>query len=920
MKSDLTCPVEITCVQVEQREGEHQGQIVCLIDFFNLSAKVVDSLQMNIICFDAQGERLGGRLVRAAAMAQPRENFSGAFAPEHVDGAVRVEASVEKVWFQDGVLWRREDRNVREYTPNALPQGRELDRLKTVAGEDAAGYAREDDIVWMCVCGRANRTSDDKCLRCEREREQVLREYSFSAIDSTLGKKERERQKKTQLSLRRSSEETVRTMKAQQKQSNKRKRRMKTIIALLCVIALLLAGLRWGLPYAGCLYAQDRLDKGLAADAKEIFLFVDSYWPGYMNAGEKANEAERTIISGLITAGSDEALEEAAKRAQVLGSDALHEQAVLDRAALAHKNGDMDTAQALYASLESSEEAQARLLALIYEIADSAVDRVDYPIAIERFASLGDYEDAAARLEDCIYLYGRQLMREGEYAKACEQFMQVLSVPDAMSLLRSCRYALAGEQMEAGAYIEAAALYESLGVYEEAETRAKKCRYTAGMSLLGENKLEEAAMQLKMAEDYEDAPERFADAVFTLGSAALEGKDYQTAIIWLEQLNHEGEAADALDRAIYAYAKELEAAGNREQAALEYARLGDYEDAADCAAALEYAIAVDEMKKSPEAALARFEGLGDYKDAKDMVRECRYALALAASDAGDHDAALERFTALGSYRDSKSRALSSRYAYAGQLVQDGEYDKAAKYYADCGAYLDAEELTMRARYQAAAALEEKGEAQQAAAAFAALGSYEDAKLRTARNETAWLGATYNGARMDLELGDYDNVIAALEPYVGIELPARYASIPDMYETACLEGAKELIERGRPLDALPLLERIASNKQADKLLDSYVYRVIGRWKDAQGTEYIFRPDGSCLLAGEEGYFGGKGYAIFVGSEPYPTKEVYSVVSLRGKNLTIKNGQTGKNIRLTYVGEATAKPAETEPATPSEAAAQ
>ena len=136
MKSDLTCPVEIVSVQVEQKQEGEKQQIVCLIDFFNLSQKVIDSLQMNIICFDAQGERLGGRLVRAAVMANARERFSGAFAPEHVDGAVRVEAAVEKVWFQDGILWRREDRNVREYTPNALPQGRELERLRSVAGEE----------------------------------------------------------------------------------------------------------------------------------------------------------------------------------------------------------------------------------------------------------------------------------------------------------------------------------------------------------------------------------------------------------------------------------------------------------------------------------------------------------------------------------------------------------------------------------------------------------------------------------------------------------------------------------------------------------------------------------------------------------------------------------------------------------------
>ena len=106
MKSDLTCPVEIVRVTI-QRETEdtnENGQILCLIDFFNLSDKVIDSIQMNIICFDAEDQRLGGRLVRAGAHGEPRENFSGAFAPEHVENVARVEAAVEKVWYQDGVM------------------------------------------------------------------------------------------------------------------------------------------------------------------------------------------------------------------------------------------------------------------------------------------------------------------------------------------------------------------------------------------------------------------------------------------------------------------------------------------------------------------------------------------------------------------------------------------------------------------------------------------------------------------------------------------------------------------------------------------------------------------------------------------------------------------------------------------------
>ena len=62
MKSDLTCPVEIVRVTI-QRETEdtnENGQILCLIDFFNLSDKVIDSIQRYSKAeLEAVAERLG---------------------------------------------------------------------------------------------------------------------------------------------------------------------------------------------------------------------------------------------------------------------------------------------------------------------------------------------------------------------------------------------------------------------------------------------------------------------------------------------------------------------------------------------------------------------------------------------------------------------------------------------------------------------------------------------------------------------------------------------------------------------------------------------------------------------------------------------------------------------------------------------
>lgn len=915
MKSDLTCPVEVVSVRIgqESEESGSKGQLVCVIEFFNLSEKVIDSLQMNIVGYDGEGGRIGGRLVRAAARGEARARFSGAFLPDRLEGAERVEASVEKVWFQDGVVWRREERNVREFTPNALPEGRELDRLRAVAGPDAAGYAREDDIVWMCVCGRANRTSDDRCRRCERQREQVLKDYSFAAIDSTVGRKERQLEQQTRDTLRRSSEETAREMTQAQQRAQKRRRRLTAAVMLLALIAAGLAAARWGVPYAACWWAQRELGEGRAADAKETFLWVDAYWPGFMNAGGRAQEAERRIIEGFLSVGTDEALAQAATRAQALGTqegDALYERAVLERAELARAGGELLRAEALLRPLEGSEAAQAMLRETVYAIAEAAQERLDYKTAIERFASLAGEGDADARRQECIYLYGRQLMREGQYELACEQFLQVTQEPDAISLIRQCRYALALEKQEAGEYVAAAELYESLGIYEEAETRARLCRYTVGMQALSQGELETAAEQLRLAEGYEDAQERFADAALTLGSSALAAGDYEAAIRWLEPLDGEGEAGELLKAAKYAYAQTLEEAGRSEEAALQYAELGSYEDAAQRRNAIEYALAVRDMERDPEAALARFEGLGKYQDAPEQAKACRYALAAADFDAGDYDIALERFEALGDYADSVGQAMRSRYALAQQLSGERRYDEAAAQFEACGIYLDAESLAMCARYDAAAALEAEGRFQEAASAFAALGSYEDAKARTAACETAWLGATYTAARLDMENGDYASVIAGLEDVWQEELPQRYADIPEMYEEACLTYAQSLIDAKRPLDALPVLERIPENTKAAKLLNAYVYQIIGRWKDTRGTEYIFRRDGTCRIAGEERYFGGSNYDISLGDSPYPTSAGYGVVSLRNQTLTLKDRAAGTTLRLTYLGEPTQKEASAE----------
>ena len=120
---------------------------------------------------------------------------------------------------------------------------------------------------------------------------------------------------------------------------------------------------------AVCWYAGRQLESGRAADAKDLFAWVERGWPGQFGAQERANEAERVIIDGLLAIGTQDALSQAAQRAGALEDGAREEQANLALARLAIDSGDHAAAESLLRAMPTNEEAQALLLELVYSIA-----------------------------------------------------------------------------------------------------------------------------------------------------------------------------------------------------------------------------------------------------------------------------------------------------------------------------------------------------------------------------------------------------------------------------------------------------------------------------------------------------------------------------------------------------------------------
>ena len=144
---------------------------------------------------------------------------------------------------------------------------------------------REDDTVWLCVCGRANRTSDDRCLRCRRDRAHTVKAYSFAAIDSTLGRKERILEEKTRETLRRSSERTVQQMKDCTEKAEKAEKAPAHGHHAAGVCRAAAGGGALGRALrALSLYAGDKLDRGALRRTRRLYALIDRYWPDEFGA------------------------------------------------------------------------------------------------------------------------------------------------------------------------------------------------------------------------------------------------------------------------------------------------------------------------------------------------------------------------------------------------------------------------------------------------------------------------------------------------------------------------------------------------------------------------------------------------------------------------------------------------------------
>ena len=168
MKIDLSCPAELWRLDLPT-----EADRACALKMYNLSGKVINSVEVTLLLLDAKGEERARLNYRAHGLCgEPGKTFRMSVPLGREDALPdSCEVIFEKIWFDMGDIWRRDKAPMTTYVSNALLPSRELERLRHVAGDGAVGYPSAQKNVWVCVCGRANALDSDRCCRCERRRD-----------------------------------------------------------------------------------------------------------------------------------------------------------------------------------------------------------------------------------------------------------------------------------------------------------------------------------------------------------------------------------------------------------------------------------------------------------------------------------------------------------------------------------------------------------------------------------------------------------------------------------------------------------------------------------------------------------------------------------------------------------------------------
>ena len=892
LKVDLNCPIEPVSVELPEPDGTD-----ALLVFFNLTEKRVTSVQAKLVLWDEQDEPAGSVIERVIVKdGGAKSEFKVVIDLSASAVPASAEVVVEKVWFDDNVIWRRGSEPPFLYDPIPVPDDTERETLAFLAGNDAFCYPRIEGNAWICVCGRANAGGEPVCPRCERTQAIVFGSYTEEIIKAIVRQHALEAE-----DLARKERRLAEIRQAELEANRRKKRKRVRAVMILFAVLVFLAGSAYGVFWHLLPFLDYR-------DADQLYASC---------AYEEAKQAFTRLLPYRDTA------------ERVLACDYAAALALMEQ----NTEDTYKAAEALLTALGDYKDARSLARDAVYKRAGIRMQAEDYPDAAALYDLLGEYGDAADLARSARLFSVKALMTQSAFEEAKRILTEMDRDEEVDLLLCECDYLPAKAALSQKNYDTAIPLLTALGDYSDAEELLKETYYHMAESFgrMGENL--KAAETYLLAGDYEDAAAKAAKGLFDYAETLMAKRDYEQAHTLFSQIDNDIRAQEKARECAYWAGVTLMQTAQYDEAERYFALTIGYMDTSDRLAGIAYARALILLESGqPDEARAAFEALEGYADSAQMALEAIYRKAESKLEATAYDESATLFLELGAYRDARARAeqtilthariyfdegdfegaltalerltasqdaahmrLECRYAIAVQTFDAADYALAEERLSALGDYQDAQALLSECRYHMAEALMQAGEPLAAAAIYELCGDYADAALKAEDLYTAYYDAVSLQIREAFDAGEYDLVIS-------LALSVNLDSVPDAYQTMldCFYEASYILaddyyNRGFPYLALPYYTHIPHYKDVqERVMTRNAYRIIGYWQGGDAPNMVFYGDGTCIIGDETFFFNIINFSLSMGAEADNLDSMYTIRILTSDELVLSGQFNGNDV--------------------------
>lgn len=183
---DFNCPVDILWNSVKVNDD----CITAYSVFKNISDKAINSIIFSIECFNSFNKLVSENNVLEEIiqdlLVMPGEKLKEKIVIDlcNFPATRKINIIIKNVLFSDGETW--EHYNGLANTELKIINNDDLVILKEISGDDIISYSEEKHDRWICACGRNNLLNTNVCVRCKRNREKVLIDFSVDAVEQTI--------------------------------------------------------------------------------------------------------------------------------------------------------------------------------------------------------------------------------------------------------------------------------------------------------------------------------------------------------------------------------------------------------------------------------------------------------------------------------------------------------------------------------------------------------------------------------------------------------------------------------------------------------------------------------------------------------------------------------------------------------------